>query len=58
MRVEKADPERLRWEHELLLFLAEGIDEVVAPLLARDGGQSWNPEFAALLLATLDELGC
>jgi Ser/Thr protein kinase RdoA (MazF antagonist) len=37
VRVEEANPTSLRWEHELLLFLAEEIDEVVAPLLARDG---------------------
>src|SRR5436309_2570664 len=37
LRAEHADPESVRWEHELVGFLAEEIDEVVAPLRALDG---------------------
>ena len=37
MRVERADPESVRWEHALLGFLAEEIDQVVEPLAALDG---------------------
>lgn len=37
MRVERADPESVRWEHALLRFLAEAIEQVVAPLAALDG---------------------
>ena len=37
VRAERADPESVRWEHELVRFLAEEIDEVVAPLPALDG---------------------
>jgi aminoglycoside phosphotransferase (APT) family kinase protein len=37
VRAEHTDPESVRWEHELLRFLAEEIDEVVAPLPALDG---------------------
>src|SRR4029450_1542543 len=31
VRVECADPESVRWEHALLQFLAEEIEQVVAP---------------------------
>jgi aminoglycoside phosphotransferase (APT) family kinase protein len=37
VRLEHADPESVRWEHELVCFLAEAIDEVVAPMRALDG---------------------
>jgi Ser/Thr protein kinase RdoA (MazF antagonist) len=37
VRVEHADPESVRWEHALLRFLAEEIDQVVDPLVALDG---------------------
>jgi Ser/Thr protein kinase RdoA (MazF antagonist) len=37
VRAERIDPESVRWEHRLLRFLAEEIDEVVAPLPAQDG---------------------
>ena len=37
MRVEPADPESVRWEHALLRFLANEIEQVVAPLAALDG---------------------
>jgi Ser/Thr protein kinase RdoA (MazF antagonist) len=37
VRVEHADLESVRWEHALLRFLAEEIDEVVDPLVALDG---------------------
>lgn len=37
VRIEHADLECVRWEHALLRFLAEEIDEVVAPLVALDG---------------------
>jgi Ser/Thr protein kinase RdoA (MazF antagonist) len=37
VRIERADPESVRWQHALLRFLAEEIDEVVAPLPAPDG---------------------
>jgi homoserine kinase type II len=37
VRVEPADPESVRWEHALLRFLAEEIDQVVEPLMALDG---------------------
>jgi Ser/Thr protein kinase RdoA (MazF antagonist) len=37
VRVERADPESVRWEHALLRFLAEEIDQVVEPLVALDG---------------------
>ena len=36
VRVEPADPESVRWEHALLLFLANEIEQVVAPLAALD----------------------
>jgi Ser/Thr protein kinase RdoA (MazF antagonist) len=48
VRVEEADPEGLRWEHELLLFLAEEIDEVVPPLLARDGSTFYLDGYRAV----------
>jgi Ser/Thr protein kinase RdoA (MazF antagonist) len=37
VRVEPADLESVRWEHALLRFLAEEIDQVVDPLVALDG---------------------
>jgi hypothetical protein len=37
VRVECADPESVWWEHALLQFLAEEIEQVVAPLPGRDG---------------------
>ena len=37
VRVEHADLENVRWEHALLRFLAEEIDQVVDPLVALDG---------------------
>ena len=37
MRVERADPESVRWEHALLRFLANEVEQVVAPLAALDG---------------------
>ena len=37
MRVEPADSESVRWEHALLRFLANEIEQVVAPLAALDG---------------------
>jgi Ser/Thr protein kinase RdoA (MazF antagonist) len=37
VRAQRADPESVRWEHDLLSFLAEEIEQVVAPLTARDG---------------------
>ena len=37
MRVEPADPASVRWEHALLRFLANEIEQVVAPLAALDG---------------------
>ncbi len=37
VRAERVNPESVRWEHELVRFLAEEIDEVVAPLPALDG---------------------
>jgi Ser/Thr protein kinase RdoA (MazF antagonist) len=37
VRVERADPESVAWEHELLAFLAHDVPEVVAPLVASDG---------------------
>lgn len=37
VRVEHADLESVRWEHALLRFLAEEIDQVVEPLVALDG---------------------
>jgi Ser/Thr protein kinase RdoA (MazF antagonist) len=37
VRVERTDPTGVRWEHELVRFLAQGVDEVVAPLPALDG---------------------
>jgi homoserine kinase type II len=36
VRSERADPESVRWEHELLRFLADEIEQVVAPLPALD----------------------
>ncbi|TMK29111.1 MAG: hypothetical protein E6G64_07445 [Actinobacteria bacterium] len=37
VRAEHADPQNVRWEHELLFFLAEESEAVIAPLLQRDG---------------------
>ena len=37
VRVEPADSESVRWEHALLRFLANEIEQVVAPLAALDG---------------------
>jgi Ser/Thr protein kinase RdoA (MazF antagonist) len=37
VRVERADPKSVRWQHALLRFLAEEIDQVVEPLVALDG---------------------
>jgi Ser/Thr protein kinase RdoA (MazF antagonist) len=37
VRVEHADLESVRWEHALIRFLAEEIDQVVDPLVALDG---------------------
>jgi Ser/Thr protein kinase RdoA (MazF antagonist) len=37
VRVEHADLESVRWEHALLRFLAEEVDQVVDPLVALDG---------------------
>jgi Ser/Thr protein kinase RdoA (MazF antagonist) len=37
VRVEWADPESVRWEHALLRFLAEEIEQVIVPLAALDG---------------------
>lgn len=37
VRVEPADPESVRWEHALLRFLANEVEQVVAPLEALDG---------------------
>jgi Ser/Thr protein kinase RdoA (MazF antagonist) len=37
VRVEPADPASVRWEHALLRFLANEIEQVVAPLAALDG---------------------
>jgi Ser/Thr protein kinase RdoA (MazF antagonist) len=37
VRIEHADLASVRWEHALLRFLAEQIDQVVAPLVALDG---------------------
>jgi Ser/Thr protein kinase RdoA (MazF antagonist) len=37
VRVVPADPESVRWEHALLRFLANEIEQVVAPLAALDG---------------------
>lgn len=37
VRVEPADPASVRWEHALLRFLADEIEQVVAPLAALDG---------------------
>jgi len=37
VRVDPADIESVRWEHALLRFLAEEIDQVVEPLVALDG---------------------
>jgi Ser/Thr protein kinase RdoA (MazF antagonist) len=37
VRVEHADLESVRWEHELLRFLAEEVESVVTPLSTQDG---------------------
>jgi Ser/Thr protein kinase RdoA (MazF antagonist) len=37
VRVEAADPESVKWEHSLLRFLANEVEQVVAPLAALDG---------------------
>ena len=37
VRVEAADPESVSWEHALLRFLANEVEQVVAPLAALDG---------------------
>jgi Ser/Thr protein kinase RdoA (MazF antagonist) len=37
VRVEHADRESVRWEHALLRFLAEEVDQIVVPLVALDG---------------------
>jgi Ser/Thr protein kinase RdoA (MazF antagonist) len=37
VRVDDADPAGVHWEHELVRFLAEEIDEVVVQLAAADG---------------------
>jgi len=37
VRLERADPASVAWEHELLAFLGHDVPEVVAPLTARDG---------------------
>ena len=37
VRVEPAEPASVRWEHALLRFLANRIEQVVAPLTALDG---------------------
>src|SRR5262249_6052988 len=37
VRVERATPESIAWEHQFVRFLADEIDEVLAPLVAVDG---------------------
>jgi Ser/Thr protein kinase RdoA (MazF antagonist) len=37
VRVEPADPASVSWEHALLRFLADEVEQVVAPLAALDG---------------------
>jgi Ser/Thr protein kinase RdoA (MazF antagonist) len=37
VRIEERDPESVRWEHELLAWLAPEVPEVTAPIAARDG---------------------
>ena len=37
VRVERATVESVRWEHELVAFLAPRVQEVVAPLASADG---------------------
>src|SRR5690348_826196 len=37
VRVERVSPESVAWEHDLVRFLADEIDEVLAPLPALDG---------------------
>jgi Ser/Thr protein kinase RdoA (MazF antagonist) len=37
VRIQRASPESVRWEHTLLGFLAEELEEVVTPLTALDG---------------------
>ena len=44
VRVERASPESVRWEHDLVRFLAEEIEEVVAPLRAADGSTFYADE--------------
>ena len=44
VRVEQGNPESVRWEHELVCFLAAEIDEVVAPLPAADGTTFYTDE--------------
>ena len=39
VRVEERTPESVAWEHELVLFLADAIPEVVAPLRAHETAQ-------------------
>jgi Ser/Thr protein kinase RdoA (MazF antagonist) len=42
VRVERADPASVSWEHELLGFLADEIEPVVAPLAALDGSTFYS----------------
>ena len=44
VRREHADSESVRWEHEFVAFLAEEIDEVLAPLRAVDGSTFYLDE--------------
>lgn len=37
VRVERANPESVAWEHDFVRFLADEIDEVLTPLAAVDG---------------------
>jgi Ser/Thr protein kinase RdoA (MazF antagonist) len=37
IRLDRTDPESVRWEHALLRFLSEDIEQVIAPLAALDG---------------------
>jgi aminoglycoside phosphotransferase (APT) family kinase protein len=37
VRLDRTDPESVRWEHALLRFLSEDIEQVIVPLAALDG---------------------
>ena len=44
VRVEHADPDSVRWEHALVRFLADEIEQVVDPLVALDGSTFYVDE--------------